>query len=75
MCKQKELLKQIINLFFMFGCCRDNQKKQYYRESIRNWFKSSINKSDLVRRVLNGCVLSDEDKLELLKIFYFKNEV
>ena len=70
--KQKELLKQIINLFYMQGCCMNGKQKALYCIKIHELYKLSLNKSDLVRRVLNGCVLSNDDIIELLRLFFFK---
>lgn len=71
--KQKQLLKEIIELFYKIGLVRDYKKRNEYRVKIYTLFNLSDNKRDLTRRILNGVVISQDDIVELLKYCYFKN--
>lgn len=72
--KQRKILIEIIKLFqfttsqqiFLASQALDAHKK------MRKLFFSSLNKSDLIRKILNEVVLSDEEILTLLRILFKK---
>jgi hypothetical protein len=73
--KQKQLLFEIVIDFEKI----DEQKRFYKNKNalllvkqINKNFNKSLNKSDLVRRILNEIVMSDYDKIALLKICFSK---
>jgi len=72
--KQKKLLKGILDCFSNLNDPKlQNRNAQIYnRALIVYYFKNSLNKSNLVRRILNEIVMSDDDKLVLLKICFLK---
>lgn len=73
--KQSKLLRQIIDDFtLMFD--PDKVDNNYYQNlftfRIKVNFSKSLNKSDLVRRILNDVVLSNDEIIKLLRIIYNK---
>lgn len=70
--KQKQLLKKIITEFEFYSHTINDLKQEYAKNEIRICFKRSLNKSDLVRKILNEVVLSNDEKILLLRICFKK---
>lgn len=72
--KQQKTLKSIIRHYELFSQSpiKGNQKEFVYQMRIA--FKRSLNKSDIVRKILNECVLSETEIIEVLKILFSKEK-
>jgi len=73
--KQKKILKNILQCFENLSAeTLQNKSAKLFNESlIKIYFKKSLNKSDLVRRILNEVVLSNDEIIELLRVIYSKD--
>lgn len=69
----KSILKEILEEFLKWSCTTRRDRQKIYQSNIRALFKSSTYRDPIIRSILNGAVLSDEEKLRLLNIIYFKN--
>lgn len=77
--KQKKLLRVIIDAFNEIEFNQDSRinKIIVHRNNstfIRSRFKLSKNKNDLVRRILNEVVLSNDEIINLLRIIFDKEK-
>jgi len=72
--KQTKILKNILQCFENLSAeTLQNKSAKLFNESlIKIYFKKSLNKNDLVRRILNEVVLSNDEIIELLRIIYDK---
>lgn len=74
--KQTKILKTILTHFENLNS--ETLKKwhstTYNKNIIKMYFKKSLNKSDLVRRILNDVVLSNDEIIELLRIIFNKEK-
>lgn len=73
--RQKKILTDILNEFTDYKY--NNQykfKSKKLKLSMRLSFQKSLNKKDLTYRILNECVLSNDEIIELLRILYNKKE-
>lgn len=73
--KQTKILKNILRCFENLSAeTLQNKSAKLFNESlIKIYFKKSLNKSDLVRRILNEVVLSNDEIIELLRVIYSKD--
>ena len=71
--KQKKILTEIIKQF-QFYLVSDITGNDRLKTKIKIWelFHNSLNKSDIVRKILNEVVLSNDEILRLLKICFKK---
>ncbi len=76
MSKQTEILKNILSCFenLHVDVLQNKQAKLLNSDLIRIYFKKSLNKNAIIRKILNDCVLSNDEIIELLRIIYKKNE-
>ena len=74
--RQKKILKNIIECFESLHAEKlQNKNAKVFNESlIQLYYKKSLNKHDLVRRVLNEVVLSNDEIIELLRIIFKKEK-
>lgn len=74
--KQKKLLKTMIEIFekINFRDLMSKHKNEIYIDAIRLTFQKSINKSDLIRKILNEVVLSNDEIVNLLRIIFDKEK-
>lgn len=74
--KQKKLLIEIIESFERLNDPGLNNRnaKTFNNSLINILFHRSKNKSDIVRRILNEVVLSNEEIIELLRICFKKRK-
>lgn len=72
MSKQTKILKTILSLFDSLQ--NDFLVQRKYRLQteleIKQLFKKSLNKNEIIRRILNDVVLSNDEIIELLRIIY-----
>lgn len=62
--KQKKILSDILDSFLL----------RYNPKQIRKAFKRSLNKYDIIRRILNDVVLSNDEIVQLLRIIFNKQK-
>ena len=74
--KQTKILKTILIHFenLRSETLQNCNAKTFNKSIIQIYFKKSLNKSDLVRRILNEVVLSNDEIIELLRIIYTKEK-
>lgn len=71
--KQKKILTEIIKQFeFYLVTDVTGNDRLKTKKKIWELFHNSLNKSDLVRKILNEVVLSNDEILRLLKICFKK---
>lgn len=76
MSKQTKILKSILECFenLHSETLQNKSAKFFNSDLIRIFFKKSLNKNDLIRRILNEVVLSNDEIIELLRIIYKKKD-
>ena len=72
--KQTKILTEIIEHFQTRQATIINSQIKEESEIIRDAFKRSKNKSDIVRRILKEVVLSNDEIVSLMRILYKKKE-
>lgn len=74
MSKQTEILKNILTCFenLHVDILQNKQAKLLNSDLIKIYFKKSLNKNAIIRKILNDCVLSNDEIIELLRIIYKK---
>jgi hypothetical protein len=70
--KQKNLFKQILAAFDNLDHLKNQQAQLVNTDLIKLYYKKSLNKKDLTRRILFDALLSDDDILKLLRIIFDK---
>jgi hypothetical protein len=70
--KQKKILKSILTMFEHLETLNSNQSsgKIYSKVMIKSYFEKSLNKKDLIMRILFDALISDDDVLKLLRIIF-----
>jgi nitric oxide reductase activation protein len=70
--RQTKILRNIIDCFInLHEKTLQNKNAQIFNKSlIKIYYKKSLNKHDLVRRILNDVVLSNDEIIELLRIIF-----
>ena len=74
--KQTKILRKIINAYQQIDLNPIINKTIEKNNSIfiREMFKRSLNKNEIIRRILNQVVLSNDEIVSLLRIIYKKKE-
>lgn len=72
--KQKNILKNILSSFDQLTAQKSQSFLLFYSNLIRVYYKKSLNKKDLTRRLLFDTLLSDDDILTLLRIIFDKEK-
>jgi len=74
MSKQTKILKSILECFEnLHAQTLQNKNAKTFNESlIKLYFKKSLNKNEIIRRLLNDVVLSNDEIIQLLRIIYRK---
>jgi benzoyl-CoA reductase/2-hydroxyglutaryl-CoA dehydratase subunit BcrC/BadD/HgdB len=70
--KQKQILKKIISDYQEYLITLNEMKQDFLIKQIKIWFKKSLNKNDLIRKILNEVVLSNDEIVTLLRIIFNK---
>lgn len=74
MSKQTEILEAILNNFVEIQTTHNFMKQDFCKTRIKVLFKKSLNKNEIIRRILNECVLSNDEIVFLMRIIYKKKE-
>jgi hypothetical protein len=71
---QKQILTNMLEKFQELQFETKPDIRIYIKTIIQKEFKRSINKSNIIRRILFEAMLSDSETLEILKIIYYKKK-
>ena len=74
MSKQTQILKVILDCFQIIQSTNNEMKIDFNEIKIRVFLKKSLNKNEIIRRLLNDVVLSNDEIIQLLRIIYKKKE-
>lgn len=72
--KQKNIFKNILSSFDQLTALKNQSALLFHSSLIRVYYKKSLNKKDLTRRLLFDTLLSDDDILTLLRIIFDKEK-
>ena len=72
--KQKQVLRIILDRFQLIQSTTNEMKIDFNKTKIKVFYKKSLNKNDLVYRILNEVVLSNDEIIELLRIIFYKEK-
>lgn len=72
--KQKNIFKNILSSFEQLTALKNQSALLFHSSLIRFYYKKSLNKKDLTRRLLFDALLSDDDLLKLLRIIFDKEK-
>lgn len=74
MSRQTQILKIILDGFEKIQTTNNYMKQDFLKTQIKVWFKKSLNKNEIIRRILNECVLSNDEIVQLLRIIYKRKD-
>jgi hypothetical protein len=71
--KQKFILANIIEQFQIYSFNLDEIEQKLSKRNIQTLFKKSLNKNDVIRKILNDAVLSNDEIVFLLRLIFNKD--
>lgn len=74
--KQTKILESIMDHFSALQLTPIHKKDfvKFHADRIKGLFKTSLNKNEIIRRILNDVVLSNDEIVSLMRILYKKRE-